>query len=243
MTGNGYKYPQAVLAPFEALIGFIDEHNEILKLYASALDVTNGIGRLTEAVRKASPEAEDLPKVEDAQMFEERCRSEVSKGHPLLVAHSAVALWSALESTIPEFVKQFVKANPQVLDRPQFQKLKISAAEALKLSPEELVAFVVEELERATQSQVKWGVGRFDELVSALGVSPVIDSTVRRDIFELSQVRNVIAHNRSVVDRKLVESCPWLDLRVGEPLRLTMADHHKYSAAVCRYAADILEAS
>ena len=224
-------------------MAFLDEHDAALRLYAQAVTTMGGLGRLREALRKANPDAEEDPdQVESAEAFELKCKEEASFGYPLLVAHSAVTLWSCLESTVPEFVRQFVLANPAVLDRPQFQKLKISAAEALKRSPDGLAIYVVEELERSTQNQIKWGVGRFDEMISALGLAPKIEEETRRTIFELSQIRNVIAHNRSVVDSRLVNSCPWLNVQVGQKLVLNMQDHHRYSVAVCTYAADILEA-
>lgn len=241
MSDGHAEMPPQIAEPFEGLLAFVNEHDEVLALYASALNATTGHGRLKEVLENLRGAAANSNAVKAAYDFEAECRREMERGFPLLVAHSVVALWSILEATIPEFVRQIILSRPALAEGASFQKLKIPAHQVLGKNADQVAIVVVEEIERLLRSQTRWGMGRFDELLAAVGVGPKSDDETRKDLFELSQVRNLIAHNRSVVDDKFVEACPWLSWRVGEKIPINMKDHARYSMAVRRYSADILE--
>ena len=53
-------------------------------------------------------------------------------------------------------------------------------------------------------------------MLEPFGLSGELPASLRREIYELSQVRNLIAHNASKVDRRFINACPWLDVKIGD---------------------------
>ncbi len=55
------------------------------------------------------------------------------------------------------------------------------------------------------------------------------------DLIELCEIRNVIVHRGSVVDRKLLRACPWIGLKPGELVALDAATCKRYIQAFDSY--------
>jgi hypothetical protein len=62
----------------------------------------------------------------------------------------------------------------------------------------------------------------------------------RKTFIEFWAVRNVIVHRASIVDRRLVEICPWLGLKVGEPLKITPNSYANYRNTTSKYFMELL---
>jgi hypothetical protein len=109
------------------------------------------------------------------------------------------------------------------------------------LSGIELMFAVVEAVDQVTGGSQKLGIGRFEAILDACGLSGGLSDDYRRDLFELSQVRNLVVHRFSVADERFFKSCPWFGLSVGERLILPEARLHAYIVAARNYGACILE--
>src|SRR4051794_12162950 len=99
-------------AAWHSFADYVEETNTILDLSMTAIAGLDGISALKKALRKTDEE------VADAKKIEELARHERTRGYPLLVAHSLVSLWSALEAGVARFAPDWLLAHPEALQRP-----------------------------------------------------------------------------------------------------------------------------
>jgi len=89
-------------------------------------------------------------------------------------------------------------------------------------------------------TSLKLGVGRFETIVESVGLYGKIDRIVRKVFLELSQVRNLVVHKSSVVDKKFLDICPWFKSKTGQPLILTAYDFGLYTSVAEWYLLELL---
>jgi hypothetical protein len=77
--------------------------------------------------------------------------------------------------------------------------------------------------------------------VSALGLGGSVDREVKRTLYELFQIRNVVVHRACIADRRLVEECARLGLKQGEEVRINHAAYHGYLEAIDAYFTCLLK--
>lgn len=66
-----------------------------------------------------------------------------------------------------------------------------------------------------------------------------MDESVRKSLFELSQIRNVIVHKGGKADRRLVEGCGWLGLQRGATVHVSGAMFARYRLAAYWYLIEL----
>jgi hypothetical protein len=233
--------------PVRALGEFLWDTERVLALSTFAIRQLTGFGRLAEALRtgRAALKQKDPDDVEQQISFakgtEKLAIDEVRDGFPLLISHSVVAIWSALEAMIPKFVVQWLLMNPDVLKSEPFERIKLPVSVYQSLDREGFVSEVVQEVMQATQSALKPGIGRFEVLLEKVGLGGAVPEIMRRDLFELSQVRNLIVHQFAHVDARFAAACPWMQGTQGTRLRLTNEDFDRYRDAIRGYVKIIIE--
>ena len=100
---------------------------------------------------------------------------------------------------------------------------------------------VYRELERNLKANERFGVNRIEVLLSVMGLpGQEIPEEVKRNIFEMQQVRNTIVHRGSIADKRLVEACPWLGLVPGAIIRVTHEDYRRYVRSVDDYVVGLI---
>jgi len=197
---------------------------------------------LAEVLAEGKEKTEASSKrIEQTKKLEADAASEAANGFPLLSSHSVVALWSALEDAIPRMCSDWLLKYPRTLERDDFSRVKLPPHILLLEDRTVAMEEIVLELARTTQSSLKAGVGRFDALIGALGIKLSVSKALRRDLFELSKVRNVIVHQLGKADRKFVQECPWLNPKVGDRLRIDPARYGKYRKVVIEYCVQIVK--
>jgi hypothetical protein len=226
---------------FEGLLEYVQEADRLLRVTVQALNQMRGFGRLSKLVTKSGTQEENAKRIAEAEDIERLAAEEVKNGFPLLYAHSVVALWSALEAVIPRFCADWLMCFPQLLEGKAFAKVSVPASSILLADRRVVVEEIVQALERATQSPLKVGVGRFDLLLDAVGIGVIHDEDRRRTLFELSKVRNVIVHQAGKADKQFVSDCPWVNATVGRRVTIDGARYGSYVSAVMGYAADVAE--
>jgi hypothetical protein len=231
------------MEPFEALLDFVGEQDRLIGIYSSSLRAAQGYGELVDALRATGRSSHDDEDVERAKKFESECGMEVENGFPLLVSHSIIVLWASLESSIPEFVKRVLVHYPSLSNEGVFNKLRVSPLVALMGTREDVSSFILDELERSSHVKSKWGPARFDAMLESVSVVPNVSSKCRRDLIELSQIRNLIAHKRGIVDAKFLTACPWLSAEIGTPVSASVEDYGRYRSAVLSYAAELIKSA
>lgn len=224
-------------AAFESLIEYVADSDRLLRVTIQAVSQMDGLAALTEVLNKGDEV------VAQAKEIERLAAHEVKNGFPLLFAHSVVALWSALESVILRFCVDWLMCFPQLLEDKAMAKVSVGARNALGADKRAIVEEIVQTLEQITRSPLKAGVGRFDVLLDAVGISVAHDEARRRSFFELSKIRNVIVHQAGRADKKLVNECPWLNVEIGDRVIVDQKRYSEYVAAVTGYAADIVRRS
>jgi hypothetical protein len=95
---------------------------------------------------------------------------------------------------------------------------------------------IINDIERQSDANLKSGMGRFAVILDAIGLSISLDDQCRRDILELSKVRNLIAHRRGLVDHQFVRECPWYPAAVGQRVKVSFDDFERYEKAIAELA-------
>lgn len=163
-------------------------------------------------------------------------RKQKEDGFPYLYSLALVRLWGILEAMVDDIVVDFMRRPAQCKDKDFFYSMKGPLLEFATASPEQQADLLTERLKDAVQAGLKLGVGRFEAMLEPIGLGGGIDPDIRRVLFELSQVRNAIVHKAGVADRRFVESCPWMNLKRGERLKVNGGDFHLYMVSAYYYA-------
>ena len=125
--------------------------------------------------------------------------------------------------------------EPSAKLRDPVRRVKLSVAEMSELASDEQCRAIIHELQRGMGSEQRMGVGTFESLLGVLGLSGAVDATIRKRLLALQQLRHVIVHRASKVDKRLVTACPWLRLKVGSQLRVNHREVMAYMIAAIQY--------
>jgi hypothetical protein len=125
--------------------------------------------------------------------------------------------------------------EPERLQQEPLSKVRITISEFESLDKEQRMRLLIDELQRATGSGQKHGAEKFEVILDRFGLAGPIDPDVKKDMRELQHVRNVIVHRASRADRRLVEACPWMDLKIGDAVKIRHDDFMRYYAALEDY--------
>jgi hypothetical protein len=148
-----------------------------------------------------------------------------------------VMLWSILENYVGDFLVEWIKRNPEIMKTELFRKLRIRRGEYESLQGDEEYEYIVDRIE--LQSKRGQGIGRFEGLLEQFGLSGKVDEKLERGILELQQVRHVLVHRNGIVDKRLIEKCPWVASKTGEIIYIDSEKYNMYSDAVANYAIEI----
>lgn len=204
-------------AAFHRFATYADEIETLVHLHMSAVSRLIGIPEFLKALY----EPDDSEWMISANSEAKRAQDEVSKGFPLLHAHSLLGLWSALEALMEDVAVAWFTDKPETLQRPDFSKIRVPIVEFRSLSIEDQMSYLISEMQRDLKSDLRLGVGRFERLLDAIGMGGSTPKEVGKAIYEAQQVRNVIAHRGGIADKKLVEACPWLSLTSGQAVTVS----------------------
>src|SRR5687768_13032772 len=132
------------------------------------------------------------------------------------------------------------RTNQTCSKKRPLRSLRITLGDYEGVAPEDRANYLLDILEREVAAVLKPGVGRFEVLLESFGLSGAVPESVRRCLFELSQVRNVLVHRRGIADRRLIEQCPWLQLKIGDRAVVKNEQMHRYTTAAMAYSMIIL---
>ena len=157
-------------------------------------------------------------------------------GHSTLHGLAAVYVWASLEANVNTFMANWLVWCGDASRIEAVRKLKIELGTYDAMSHEERREYVLLKLSEQLKAPLKVGINRFESVLHELGLEGSVDREVAKTLYELSVVRNVIAHRAGVADRRFCEACPWFKLEVGDHLILTRAQIHAYIDAANEYA-------
>ncbi len=240
------RAPRPLILPFKRALNRLDELNDLLHLAIDGISRVQLLPRLADAVAHVTKElGEALPADEEQQrqhvaQLAEKAKREVERGFPLLHAYMAVGCWSVLEVAVEDFLVAWLKYDQTELQQEQLAKIKVPLSQFLVLDEEERLRFLIAELQHRVGSTYARGLERFESMLNAFGLGGKLDEKYGRSIFELGEIRNVIVHRGGIVDRKVAEACPWLNLKIGDPVVVTHGMYAKYLEAIDSYLAEMV---
>jgi hypothetical protein len=88
-------------------------------------------------------------------------------------------------------------------------------------------------------ANLKPGVGKFEALLDPAGLGGGTADCARKNLFELSHVRNLVVHRSSIVDARFKAACPWRKESVGDPLLPGSKDFKRYLFSSYWYLAEL----
>jgi hypothetical protein len=234
----------------EPLMGFLENQKvvfQLLHLCVTGMAALQEIPHYMDMFIKGGYQyRQDLSDVEAKIEYEKEhaefqqvaalANQEETRGFPLLYAHTLVSLWGALEFAVEDVLVGILCNEPQVLKEPCFSKLKVFVSDFENLDRDERMRLILSEMSRdrgaGRRSQ---GVDHFEYILAPFGLSGPVEDDVKTCFWTMHNLRNVIVHRFSIADSRLVEACPWLNLKSGEPVIITRKQLEDFRKALCIY--------
>jgi hypothetical protein len=244
----GTHLPEYAAQPLRGFMAYWDQAVKLLDVSIQGISVMRAIPNAIEVLASLSPREGESPNdpekhrasLEAAKAAAEFAEQEVKAGFPLLHAHTLVGVWGALEAAIEDMLVGILANEPAVLLNEAFSKLRISLADFEMLDKEERMRLLIEDIERGLGSSRKQGVDYFETLLDRFSLSGAVEEEVKRNIWEMNNIRNVIVHRASFADRRLVKNCPWMGLKVGDKVTVTHKSIHRYGSSVWAYVLGLI---
>jgi len=108
------------------------------------------------------------------------------------------------------------------------------------LERDERMRLLVQELRRGQALDQTQGIDGLERLLSHIGLSGEVKAETKKAMWEIQNIRNVIVHRGSIADRRLIKHCPWTGLKVGDEVKVSHTDIHKYDTALHDYILTII---
>jgi hypothetical protein len=235
--------PEWSMRPFEEFLSQTERLGELLDLSMRGISLLRGVPRIVEVIAKVKSDLDD-PKtkgnLDRARREADLAQKEVDQGFPLLRAQAAIALWAALEACVRLFVVRWLQNHKPAMEVDAIQKLRVKIGEYERLDGEDRFFYILDRLEQELSTPLRSGVIKFEAILEPFGLSGTVHQRLRRDIFELNQIRNALVHRAGIADRRLIDACPWLGLTVGDQVKIDVHTSRRYFGAVVTYATELI---
>lgn len=241
---SDHKVPEWATMPFHDHIKYIERMNALVHLSIQGISSMRAAPQMFETLAKIRGETTLVSaqeRIEQVKISAELAQREVDDGFPVLFAQATVSLWSSLESTVRLFVARWLENNPSAMQVEVIKRLRVRIGEYESLSGEDRFFYILDQFERELGSGMRLGISRFETILQPFGLMSEIEDDLRRDIFEMQQVRNIIMHRGGIADRRFVESCPWVNISIGMPVVVTHESFHKYMDAGGMFIAKLIK--
>jgi len=239
------KVPDWVTDPFSDFLDHQKTVSDLVHLSMRGISMLRGLPKAVEVLARVHADDSQrgdsgAQELEHARNLAALAQQEIDRSFPLLHAQAAVSLWTSLESLIRGFLASWLANEPAARDAEAVRKIKIPLAEFQDMPTDERWYYIVDLLDAEVQGPLKQGISRFEASLSVFGLGGAVEDDVRKDLFELCNVRNVLIHRRGVADRRLVKACPWLALKPGDPVAVTHEALGRYMASATRYVITLM---
>lgn len=234
--------------PINRYIDYVEETGRILYLYINGIRSISRMVPLVEALyqpgktNNVASEKDDYEKrLEETKERASFAQEEIDKGFPILIAHTVVTLYSSLEILAYDLARVWMINVPEVLEKEHFSRIKISLTEYERLDKENRMDYLLSQYSKHINADMKLGVGKFEAILDSVSLSGSVDDGIRREILELSQVRNIVVHRGRYVDRRFKETCPWVPTDIGEKHICRLEDFNRYREASSNYVFGLID--
>lgn len=235
-------------APFRRLLKYMEESDRLVALSVDGIRKIATMVPLAEALHNLNKDLMERHEVEQSErgivLTRERAefaRREIENDFPLLHAHTLVGIWGAFEAAVEDLAVLILVNDPTARNRDAISKVKVSIAEFESLDSDERMRLIVQELQRTLRAEQRLGVNAFEVVLQAVGLDGVVKKKLSKDLFEYQQIRHAVVHRGSVADRCLMQRCPWLRLRPGDPILIRHKDYRRLANAIMDYSVAVIE--
>jgi hypothetical protein len=229
------KIPAYAIEPLRRCLRSLKTSDELLHISMRGIGIVSNFPKMSQRMIDLTAElgneiTDDLKAdLEESKRLANFADDELKNGFPFLHAFATVGAWSTLEVTIEDMLVGILVNEPEILGKPDFAKIRVPLAKYELLDKEERMRLILSELVRAQAATAGQGVNTFESVLQCFELSGEVDEGVRKLLWELNHVRNIIVHRDSYADLRLLHSCPWLHLKTGDRI---LIDHEKYGSYV-----------
>jgi len=227
---------------------FFLEHQEnvsrVLMMSKRGISMLRARHKAIDVLGKASskdPDNDFERRLNEAKSEKEFAQIEVDNDFPLLHEQATVALWASLEALVRSFVAAWIDNNHEAMAAHEIQSIKVKIGEYESLTKDEKSLWIVDQLDRSVSGALKLGINRFESLFKPFGLDGDFDSDHKKNLFELSQIRNLIVHRSGICDSKVLTACPWIDEKIGERVKIPYSRWDNYNDSVAAYVLEIVQ--
>lgn len=184
-----------------------------------------------KAVASAAPDSwrdEYSKRMRSSEELTELANIQVRDDYPLLNALSTVYLWSLLDSFIYDYLALWISRRPSARSVAPLKRVRIDFADYESLRPKERHYYIIKRLGEDVGANRHHGMYRFRKLLEPFELSFKLKNDIERDLIELQNVRNIIVHRSSTIDRRFKQACPWIKQNTGTQIKLSSSQAHNY---------------
>ncbi len=162
-------------------------------------------------------------------------KAEEKKEFPYLHGLLCIRIWAILDGVVDDLVALMLAEPTQCPGQEVVGRIKVPLVDFTAASAEQKSAIALQEYKRLLSAPLKPGLGRFETMLAPLGLGGAVDDLVRRTLLECSQARHVLVHRGGISDQRLVELCPWMNLKVGDPVEINHQQSTSFQVAADCY--------
>lgn len=174
-------------------------------------------------------------KKERAQKLAEYAEEQSQSGFAYVYQVASIQLWALVEASVDDLVILLLQDEETFEKTELLHDLKGPLIPFARATPEEQVEVIRQRLIQELAAPLKPGVARFETLLSTLGLPGSVPPEVRKALLELAEVRNLFIHRHGRADARLLQTCPWLELTLGEHIDLSPYRYRLYSLSASHY--------
>jgi hypothetical protein len=235
--------PRYAANPLLGFLSYWRQSSQLLHVSMHGISIIRTMPRIVQILHDVDPpdttadilEGKHETLLEKAKAEAALAEKECEDGFPLLHAHTLVGMWGAFEASIEDMLVGILMNEPDLLNSGSLAKIRVPYAEFEALEKEERIRRLIDELQRSQGFGRKQGTDGFEMLLEQVKLIGSIPPEIKKTIWQLHHVRNVIVHRASLADGRLVRSCPWMNLKVGDRVTVSHAALIEYGNALAEY--------
>lgn len=202
-------------------------------------------GTVQAPIKEADPGSQATALAERFKKEEEDLKlikftdEQAEKDYPYLFALVSVRLWAMAEAAARDVAVEAVKKPTGPPERSKLQRLKGPIGQFIGADVDTQADLLADALWQAPEGRFR-GIERFDAVLELIGLGGSAPSPVNEILIELSELRHCVVHRGGLVDRRFLEACPWIGLKVGSVLPASLKRYWFHRNATYWYVLDLV---
>jgi hypothetical protein len=235
--------PKWSTSAFKEFIGYQERLMQVLDLSRRGIDMVTSAPTVIKAIAKAegtTTTIEYKSQLAAAESMAKIAVFERDNDFPILHGQFVVSLWGSLETLVLDVIADWIVNQPGVLNSAAWHNLKVKVSEYETLDAGQKAIYLATAMDQMLSGPLKQGVNRFESLMETVGLKGAVSGELSKTLWELQQVRNIIAHKRGIADKKFCGACPWLASNTGDIVSVGRSMYDKYFRAVIGYSTELI---